>query len=240
MPHLPITVEELGPATSFYVSAFMAHPLDEQRREEFWLWLAGKILLADPEEDQAEGAEITITRREFNTLLSAATRGVGDDLVDASIGGQIAGEVLLYVLKMRAHGIPDGGLDRAQHLTSQYFSSVRRFDGKTYKSSRDTVRQHWESFHPVAHFWGAWSILNGGEPERMKERGLPHHQDSFFSIAAALLDMADSCRLPRSKQVLLPRAKAWELVGVQAARVTPPRLTEVELGWLASFQPRFR
>lgn len=236
---MPDTAQELGILAPYYVAAFMAHPADEQRREEFWLWFANQLYLSNDDSEREE--EITISQSELRILISAAGRGVANDLVDASIGGQIAGEVLLYVLKMQAHGIPNAGLDRAQHLTSQFFTvAARRFDGKPYKASRDTVKQHWESFYPVAHFWGAWSILNAGEPERMKERGTPMEQDLFFNIAAALLDMADSCRLPRSSKVLLPRAKAWELVGVPSAGLTPPSLTQAELGWLAKFQARFR
>jgi hypothetical protein len=230
---MPLTAQEAAPFAFLYASGFMAHPTDESRRNEFLHWVLGKIRLETDEE------EITVGREEFAALVAASDRGVGNDLGDAAEAGMMAGEVLLFVLQLQAASVPDAGLDKAQHMASQFFKSITSFGGDSYRAGRETVANNWKRFRPVAHLWGAYSLVQRSGPSNLDVHSIDG-SNAILGVAATLLDMAERCLLPRINQPLLSRADAWELTGVTPWTVTIPPLSAAEREWLGAFQPRFR
>ena len=237
MPTMPMSAQEAGSFAWLYATAFMAHPTDETKREEYLYWVLAKMHLATDE------CEIQFSRDGFAALVSAAGRGVQNDLSDATIPGSMAGEVLLYVLRAQQSGIKDVGLDKAQFLASKFFTGTHRRDGEKYRGTgRDTVLKNWTRFRSVAHFWAAHNVLCYGAPDGNSDAAswLAERQNMHLGIAHHLLGCCTAHNLHRSKETLLRADESWKMDGIMSAQISLPRLSEDEIDALKGFEPRHR
>lgn len=206
---MDMSYQDAGSFAWAYCNAYMAHPKDEKKRSEFLYWVLAKMQV-----DVGE-AETPMSLEQLRALISGAERGVGDDLTKACTPGMMAGDVLLYVLQMNAAGISDGGIDKACHLTSTFYTATgaSRYDGKTYKAGRDTVLNNWNKFKSVAHLWAGYLITWRGVPPSLSKTAVIEYlfeqQATTLATSHKILEMACSIRLPRTETSLLPRENCW-------------------------------
>jgi hypothetical protein len=243
MPLMPDSFGDFDDACGAYLYAltFMVHPSDDQKREE----LQAHALLKMSAYIGDAGA---LNADTLWNIVSGSARNVGKNPEEAATAGSMAGEVLLYVLRGHLWDHRDLGLDKAQHLTSEFFRSTHARNGTPYApkgrgARRDTVLNAWTAFRPVAHLWAAWSVVNH-TLNRSASAGfgewLVDHSPEFLAIAHGLLLSASACRLPRSDACLIDRAAAWELAGIEPIAISLPDLDAADTSALKTFTPRFR
>lgn len=228
---------ECGPFYYLLVMAYMAFPTDEEKREQY-----GQVIVATAAKNIDEGRSVTLTQDTIDGLLSAAKSGAANGLDDASIGGFMAGEVLLYMLRMRNSGVSSPSLDKAQHLTSEFFGRSKQYNGSNYRGTgRDTVRKNWDSFRSVAHLWAACEVLCQSCPEGRPRAGwIAGNGDAILHLAHAICEDAVNYQPPKAKEPVLLPEKTWRLDGIKTVHYTLPNLTERELELLNVFEPRPR
>ena len=220
----------------------MAHPNDDTKRSEYLSWVLAKTAL------EFGSDEVTLDRAQMANLVAAAERGVGNDMEQATIPGTMAGEVLLYVIKARLYQVGDFGIDKAEHLVSEFYRSTRQLGGAPYVrngrgAGRDTVLKNWREFRPVAHYWAAYNLISfkaQAEAPGREAEFIVDHRGLHLSIAHGLLLSACACPLPRSTEYLMTRAEAWELAGIEPATVYLPPLGDDDATALEAFESRFR
>lgn len=215
----------------------MAHPNDKRARDRYSSYLAA-LIRADEKQTY---------------LVEAAGLGVSKDFENAIQGGCMAGDVLLVRMEMIIAKIPDAGLDKAQHVVSEYYGGFHdptgtRFkdgflsgEGKPFKAGRDTVRDNWKKYCNAAHIWAAYLILLR-EAETNQPRSNPRTWLDGLKIAMlamSLKQFTETLKVTGRGGVLLPQ-EAFEIIGVEPTRLDPPALTPSILEAIKTFKPRYK
>lgn len=233
------TIENLCNTTYPIVAlAYMAFPRDEAKREQFGQTLVASFATNAVEDDE----EICLPRSAVSGILAAAANGAANGLSDAAVGGFMAGEVLLYVLRMRDSGVEAPSLDKAHHLTGAHYVSSKKYGGGSYRGAgRDTVRKHWEAFRTVGHLWAAWLLISYSCPtDRDRAAWMADHFHVLPGLAHGIYEDAVTYLPPQGREPILSPDRAWRLIGVQPLPYVLPPLTEFEREVLATFRPRAR
>jgi hypothetical protein len=217
-----IDLDGLDPAGAFLcLMPYMAHPADQRRRQLVEAYLLGRLY---------KGAALTLPEDALPTLVEAAATGVGADFVEARYHGAMAGEVLLTVLHLHAAACSPG-LDRAQHIVSEWYRQTPSSSGRRFRASRDTVRGAWRAFRDVAHLWAAWSLVRRVDGDQVALDGL-----RVAAVAAGLAREAEAVRTPSGEPVLPP---TLFMLSVAPATVMPPNvLSPGMLEALQVYRPR--
>lgn len=240
MPKMDMSYAEAGAYAWLFCNSYMAHPFDAERRKEHHYWVLSKM------QDEVDAHEVdrVVSKEQFQALISAGKRGVGNDLAESVVGGMMAGDTLLYALQLQMRGVQDGGLDKAFHLTSTFYLQAKNHIGKPFKAGRDTVQNNWKKFKPVAHLWAAYSIAYRAAPDGSTTNQISEHlagqQDLMTRAANLILTLGCAVEKPRAKTPLLTLQECWEMEGVPDAQIGIPAFTDLELEALGKFESRFR
>lgn len=125
--------------------------------------------------------------------------------------GSIAGDLLLYLLQMRAAGIP-ASVNKAIAIELVLLEEMSKepldwYGGKTERY----VREEWERFKPACHLWAAFRT---GIIERRKVAlwspgagNLPE----FLGLAEAILSAASTLQSRSRSEPLLSAAEMWRV-----------------------------
>lgn len=234
-----VRIENLTSGPFYYLVclAYMAYPDDENMREQL-----GQTIVATTATQLEEGQPVTLSSETMSGLLAAAKTGAATGLDGACIGGMMAGEVLLYLLRMRNSGVTNPSLDKAQHLASEFFGTTRQHGGGLYRGTgRDTVRKNWEKFRSVAHLWAAYTAIVQTCPSE-KDRGewAAARTGDVLSMAHAICEDATTYRPPDAIETVLFSEQTWRLEGVPLVPYWLRPLTAIEIKQLESFVPRNR
>ena len=211
---------------------FMAHPENPDAREQFGAFLVAKL---------HAGVNLPISGETLTRVIEAAGAGVGNDLVRATRGGCIAGDVLLIRLEMISSQVKDAGIDKAQHVASVFYAKSLDGAGKKFKAGRETVRDHWEAYRRVAHLWAAYLILL----RDAEDKGIRNDVESWLNgtklarISIGLKNLADKIVTTRRASSILPK-NAFEVVGLAALDISPPEGPERFSIALSTFESRLK
>ncbi len=209
-----------APSRAIVVRAVMAHPQNDQRREELEALLLAELYAA---------SQMAFPSHILPPLIRAAERGAGRDFEKASGPGRIAGDVLLYLVAMNHAGrVKDLGLDRAQYVVSRLHAQR--------PISRDSVRRHWKAFRPVAHLWAAESLVRDRTPEGEPADYIGDHGPSLVGLAEALRLSAEATRLPSKFQI--QSSELICLLGAETVNVCPGEIPEEAVEALMDFASR--
>lgn len=229
---------ECGPCYYLLLLPYMAYPNDETMREQF-----GQVVVANFAKHLAEDKPVTLERDTINGVLDAAMSGAAKGLDGAAIPGQMAGEVLLYMLRMRESGAPNPSLDKAQYLTGEFYVRSTKYGGGKYGGAgRDTVRKNWEAFRPVAHLWAAFTAVahSFDTDPNLDHRMADSWNEIIIPLAQALYNDAAAYTPPGAKEAVLVPERTWKLDGIPPRPYRLPPLSETELQLLQDFVPRHR
>ena len=218
------------------VHAYMHFPNDADKREMF-----GQVIVARFAASSSSGEPVTLAPETITALMAAGRAGIMDGMGD-SIDGLLAGEVLLYALRLRNAGLEKPSLDKAQHLASEFFLSARQYDGSNYHGTgRDTVRKAWQSMRPVSHLWAAWTGLAQSCPQEI-DRGqwMADRMHATLEMAHAIYKDAIAYTPPNAKEPLLIEGATWALDGVAELPYYLPALSEKEIETANAFVARSR
>ena len=92
--------------------------------------------------------------RGLSKELSRATNLLLQDARKRKNQAHVAGHVALTIVEMRYHQMPTS-LSRAIELTEYFAKRVREEFSAELPSSTRKIREHWNHFMPVGHYWAA-------------------------------------------------------------------------------------
>ena len=114
--------------------------------------------------------------------LSAIRRHpIKEELRLAGQRGAMAGDLLLYILRLEKHGF-GGSYNRASKLLQRIYADSTTPDGNSVPRSRETINRAWMTYKPVAHLWAAWRVVTDAF---FHEQGIPPTSAGFCTEAFA-------------------------------------------------------
>jgi len=184
------------------ILAVMYFPNDESLRRAYYSVCLAEHELTETKEDR----EMAVSADLLEDLISAPSK---QDLLRQSRKkgkrGMIAGDVLLAVYAMNSFPkyFPEPSIRSAIFL-AQRFAEETKFEDKTeLPSSKNAIRDHFNEFRTVAHFWAAFR-LQELYPNRPNEDILSSTDSVkyFLGIAGTLEDFGCSFVPKRAKPQL--------------------------------------
>lgn len=205
------------------VLPIMYFPKDELKRKQFHLLNQTNEMLKSPLK------QFVLGRDDLELLLEAPSY---DDFkkvtADAVKKGVIAGDVITCIYLMQLFEIAEPSFNKAIHIMKEFAldHEIKYGDETSLPRSEQTIRNCWNEFAPVAHFWGAFRI-NQAYPFSDKFEIFENENfDMFLEIAAGILRFGKEFVPFRTKDnTALLDGDIWELPNT----ITPRKLVNGEL-----------
>ncbi len=216
----------------FEVTAYMLHPADEKQRNAYLARKMADFALHCSIEDERESVPIEILK----DLLQSPAKAEVDAIESLTIRGSIAGELLLYLIKLSvSHEDPSVGM--AIHLGTQCFRGVKKSAGRRIASSERTIWRIWSSYKSVAHFWAALQI----HVQSTSDLSNSISSDSFLqllSLANELGELTKTLESNRAKETAYAQDELWSLpyfVELPTCAFRCHGLDDQERNWMRSY-----
>ena len=91
----------------------------------------------------------------------------------------MAGDLLLYILRLEKHGF-GGSYNRASKILQRIYADSTTPGGTSVPHSRETINKAWSTYKPVAHLWAAWRVVTDAF---FHEQGIPPTSTGFCTEA---------------------------------------------------------
>ena len=206
------------------VISTLTHPSDDDVREELIASIIARATFEpDPDED------LTLPGPFYAAISRAPPyQRVLDRASKSRFGGEVAGDMLLFILTCAEHAPEHASVRKAAFVQRERLISGE--DGsKNY--GRSTVLREWQRFKPAAHLWAALLLSQRDEEGRFRlfsQSDEPSEDDliTFLSLAEEIRRRAENLpalRQGQEENPILDPSSTWR---------TPNdlRLHRVELG----------
>lgn len=216
----------------FEVAAYMLYPSDEKLRNAFLAQKMADFALHCSIEDELESVPIDILK----DLLENPEKSGMDTIEKFVIRGSIAGEILLYLIKLSVSN-EDPSVGMAIHLGTHYFSGVKNTSGRRIASSKRTIWRIWSNYKSVAHFWAALQL----HFQSTFDLSNPSDSDSLLqllSLANELGELARTLESKRSKEAAYAQDELWSLpyfIELSGCEFRCHGLNEQERVWMRNY-----
>ena len=115
-------------------------------------------------------------------------------LVEAcSPGGQLAGEMLLHLLSLKAHAPEHASLNKVRWICRHHaLEGWSLVNGQSVPATDTSYKGFWRQYRPVCHFWASWALHMDQGPAAVIQLFID--DDAllrFLSISAGLLVVAN-------------------------------------------------
>jgi hypothetical protein len=157
-------------------------------------------------------------------------------LADRAWPGSIAGDVLNYLLQMKAAGY-QASVNKAVALSEAFLGEAMPRMGPPGGKSNRYIRQAWEDFKPVSHLWAAFRLLED------EDLGAVGRTEAKLALSRLLLDLALTIRPKGGREPLLRADELWQVPRRYrhqqiVVKFTIPPLEEWQLQVLRDYKPR--
>lgn len=125
----------------------------------------------------------------------------------------VAGDILAALYIMERYSIPEPSMNKAVFIVQEYARKATYGDGSQICRSERMIREAWQEFRSVAHFWAAFRLNKAYPfvPDR-KQFSLAHF-GTFLGVAAGLYEFGRAFVPFRAKEKtpLLEAQSSWAL-----------------------------
>lgn len=225
------------------VYSVMAYPDSERERNEFMACnVAGMMLNAN---DTAADDDISIPESILRVILNAPSLEVVRNChAESGRQGSIAGDVLACLAGMHASGVKEPSIRKAIYIEMYFLGKGLCRDGKTVGTTDPSIRNCWEKYKSVSHFWAAFRVCQFGENEDgfpdVKTALVDENLAKFLSIAEWFRAFGENFIPKRQTEPVLP-LDAWrvpESYPIQPANLTHDGLPEWVMARLGAYRKR--
>ena len=141
---------------SWRVYSVMLAPSDAEFRSDFWLLCEAERTANDAR--SLKISSVTLPLETLERLISINEAAVRERAKQAVKGGIIAGDVLLIIYALDYLGQAEPSLKKGLFLASQFYKNKNYGDGGQIPKSDRWLREQWDRYISVAHFWAAWRL----------------------------------------------------------------------------------
>jgi hypothetical protein len=212
------------------VLGVMFFPQNEDKREQFRTIMRAKIyielvdnnkkiLLDEKSKDALINDLLNIDNKLINT---PSFDGLWHTIGYASIGGHLAGDILIYLHQMiDAGNIKEPSINKAKSIVVTKYDKSKLFNGTviSLKKDKNTL---WTKYKPVAHLWAAWHEFTGDSKPDLQAAlsGFSHNPLSddfprFLAVAEYFRKFGEGTKTPRShegrNEFVLDANETWQV-----------------------------
>jgi hypothetical protein len=195
------------------VRAVMLFPSDEQLRERFVAVQKALALI----QDCAETERVTLSALDVHLLIDSpryANSGEFDTLIkEGTKKAIVAGDILACLYLMKHFEMPEPSMNKAIFVAMDYAKKARYGDGTGLLISEAKIRQYWNEYRSVAHFWAMFRL---DQDYRLGETGRaldPENHQKFLGVSKGIYNFGSTFvpHRARPKQPILDPLDCWQL-----------------------------
>lgn len=212
------------------VAAVMFHPCDDAEQRNT------VVAVGQLEALSREGHHVPpiIAAR----ALDQGSEGILRHAKKAAVKGYIAGDTLLYLVRLARHAPTHASVRQAWHMVERRRAIARDGEGRRLPASSTSIQTAWGNHRSVSPLWAAWIVL-GEDETALNAPNLP----KFLAGARWFGDFAATHR-PRSgvsanAPPVLDRPEIWTVptkMALPSCSYDAPTLTEAEWRWLNEYR----
>lgn len=119
----------------------------------------------------------------LQTLLDSPSHSEMVQLAaDATKEGTVAGDLLGLIYEMHISGVAEPSFGKAIKRYKEFAIGLKYGDGDALKYSEQTLRNYFNEYASVAHFWAAFRLNQGPYSFTKDARDVFHKEDSFLKF----------------------------------------------------------
>lgn len=140
---------------AFWIRALMFFPNDHELRDQYYT-----VLKLDFETiNSPESTLFHLDAYSIRLLLSSPSYSeFKNRTIALTKQGIVAGDVLAAVYLMNLYMIPEPSMLKARYIARKFAESNVFGDGDKMNISSRPIKEAFNSFKPVSHFWAAWRL----------------------------------------------------------------------------------
>jgi len=221
-----------------WIQSTMVFPNDENLRNQNYAVQVAQYELGEmvhlsqrDVSSKAASFDVPINSRFLELLIEAPAKSELQRLRDENTKkAVVAGNILMSFYLMQKCGIPEPSMKKAVYLCRKYANAKRNKygDGSRMDISEAKIRQCWEQYKSVSHFWAALKLhqdyLLTDASDVFSEEGFPHFLQAAVEIYHFGINFIP--KRARPQKTILNSESCWYLNdGIKPANFELPEET---------------